>query len=150
MNQGEKVLVAMVETITNLPQEKMETFSGHSAERSKLSTPVSPMLQGPAGPQSRESGARRAPSPGGLLPSPPRPERLFPMPWRRHGIPRPADSKIPPCQVSCREVPPGAGRFRNCAPSSRQPTRTTFQFSVCQNGALPPGHGGTRIFSTVP
>src|SRR4030067_2113189 len=33
MNQGEKVLVAMVETITNLPQEKMEMFAGHSVER---------------------------------------------------------------------------------------------------------------------
>src|SRR4030065_965248 len=33
MNQGEKVLVAMVEQITILPQEKMEMFSGHSTER---------------------------------------------------------------------------------------------------------------------
>ena len=33
MNQGEKVFVPMVETITNLPQKKMKVFSGHSAER---------------------------------------------------------------------------------------------------------------------
>src|SRR4030065_2232983 len=33
MNQGEKVLVAMIEPITNLPQEKVKMLSGHSTER---------------------------------------------------------------------------------------------------------------------